>query len=390
VSAVFDRRVAYGLTFLCLMGLVIAGAVAQYQNAFADTVGVTVESDRAGLTLSNGAPVKLRGVEVGTVREVRTTSRGVEVDLDLDAGMVASIPAELRAQIVPPTAFGAKYVQLTAAENAGAERISAGDVIAADHVTVEVDEAFANLAGVLDAARPNELNNALTAVAGAVDGRGERIGGLIEQVDGYLTSFNPSLRTLSDDLRAADGVLDTYDTALPALLATLDNAGTTSATLTNQQASLEAFLLNLRTFSDSTRTLVRNSEKGVQSSMTLLAPVTRVLAKYSPELPCLVLGLASANALAERAVGGTNPGVTTITRIVPGDRPYSYPDNLPSVGDTRGPACFGLPYVDPAEARVQPPAFLTGANPHHGREASPSEDALTTLTGVLTGAGNLR
>lgn len=390
MSHVFDRRVAYGLTFILLIGLVLALAVAQYRNAFADTVPVSVESDRAGLTLSSGAPVKLRGVEVGTVRAARTVADGVRVDLELDAENVEDIPSDVRAQIVPPTAFGAKYVQLTAPEGASSTPIAADDVIPADHVTVEVDEAFVNLAGVLDAARPGEVNSALTAVASAVDGRGERIGHLIQQVDTYLRSFNPSVRTLSDDLRASDEVLDTYETALPDLLAALDDAGTTSITLDRQSASLKAFLLNLRTFSDDTRTLVRHSTADLQQSMTLLQPVSRVLARYSPELPCLVLGLASANQLAEKAVGGTNPGISTITRIVPGDERYRAPEDLPEVGDTRGPACYGLPYVDPGEARVPPPAFRTGTNPHHGPDETPSEDALTTLEGVLTGLGNMR
>jgi phospholipid/cholesterol/gamma-HCH transport system substrate-binding protein len=386
---VIDRQLALGLAFLGLIGLVIAGTVAQYNNAFADTVQVTVESDRAGLTLGNGAPVKLRGVEVGTVREVRPDGDSVEIDLDLDEETVHSVPRDVTAQIVPPTAFGAKYVQLTAVAGSSSTPIRAGDVIPADRVTVEIDEAFTNLTKVLDAARPNEVNNALTAVAGAVDGRGELIGRLITQVDAYLTSFNPSLRTLSDDLSAADDVLDTYDTAVPDLLRMADNLGTTSDTLVGQQASLEAFLLNLHSFSDRTRTLVRHSERDLNASLSLLAPVSGVFAKYSPELPCMVLGLASANELAEKAVGGTNPGITTITRIVPGDEPYSYPRDLPVVGDTRGPGCFGLPYVDAAEAQAPTPTFTAGTNPHARPDATPQEDALRTLFGVLAGGSNL-
>lgn len=388
MTSVIDRQLVFGLTFLALIGLLVAGTVAQYQGAFDETVTVSVEADRAGLTLGSGAPVKLRGVEVGTVAGVETVGDRVRVDLDLDAELAGQVPADVTAQIVPPTAFGAKYVQLTAPRGTEADPIAAGDVIPADRVTVEIDEAFTNLTQVLRAARPHEVNNALTALATAVDGRGERIGQLIDQVDGYLRSFNPSLRTLGDDLRAADGVLDTYASAVPDLVRLVDGATTTSETLVGQQASLHAFVLNLRTFSEDTRTLVRRSEADLRETLRLLEPVSGVLARYSPELPCLVLGLGAANRLAENAVGGTNPGVTTITRFVPGDAPYRYPDNLPQVGDTRGPACYGLPAVTPTEAEAPVPVFRSGANPHAGPETSPSEDALTTLAGILAGAEN--
>lgn len=384
-----DRQFVLGLVFVGLIGLVIAGTIAQYRGAFDSTVPVTVRADRAGLTLGGGAPVKLRGVEIGRVASVTPVDGDVTIELELDQDKVADVPADVTAQIVPPTAFGAKYVQLSARTGTSAEPIAAGAEIDADRVTVEVNEAFTNLTTVLDAARPNEVNHALTALAGAVDGRGDEIGRLITQVDGYLTSFNPSLRTLATDLRTSDDVLDTYADALPDLLDTADSASTTSDTLVAQSASLRAFLLSLRSFSDESRQLVDDTRVDLRSTLAQLAPVTSVLARYSPELPCVVLGLASANGLAEAAVGGTNPGITTITRFVPADRPYTYPDNLPVVGDTRGPACYGLPYIDAEEGSRPMPWFQTGANPYVGPDPTPQEDLETTLFGVLAGVGNL-
>ncbi len=390
MTRVFDRQFFVGTVFIAVIALVIAATVAQYNGTFRSSVDVTVETDRAGLTLAAGAPVKLRGVEVGTVGSVRPDGDMVEIMLELDPDAVDSVPADVRAQIVPPTAFGAKYLQLTAPADSSAGPIGAGDVIAADHVTVEVDEAFTHLTGVLDAARPGAVSQALTAVAGAVNGRGEVIGDLITQIDAYLASFNPSLTTLSADIRSGTDVLETYDAALPDLLRTADAVTTTTATLDSQQATLHAFLISLNAVSQDASGLVRNTRAGLRRALTLLEPVSRVLAKYSPELPCVVLGLASANRLAEAAVGGTNPGVTTITTLVPGDDPYTYPNNLPVVGETRGPACYGLPEVSPEEARQAPPVFRTGANPHAGPDETPEEDLSSTLFGLLAGVENLR
>ena len=384
-----DRQVVYGFVFLALIVALIAGTIAKYRGAFEDTVEVTVEADRAGLTLASGAPIKLRGVEIGTVSDIETDGRQVTVTLEIDKDKVDRVPADVTAQIVPPTAFGAKYVQLTPATEGG-PTIEAGAVIPADKVTVEVDEAFENLTKVLDVARPAEVNSALTAVAGALDQRGRLIGDLISQTDAYLVSFNPSLRTLSADLRVADDVADVYDVARPDLVAALSQAGTVSRTLVRQQASLRALERSLTGFSDEADSLLRSSQQGLVTTLELLGPVTKVLERYSPELPCLVLGLARTNAMAEAAVGGTHPGITTITRIVPGRDPYTYQENLPLVGDDRGPACYGLPVIDASEAAQPPPRFRTGANPYVGPQPTPDQAVLDTLLGLIEGGTQLR
>jgi phospholipid/cholesterol/gamma-HCH transport system substrate-binding protein len=384
-----DRQVVYGLLFIGLVGLVVLGTIAHYRGAFEDNVVVTVEADRAGLTLAKGAPIKLRGVEVGNVGEVETDGETVMIQLEIDADDVDRVPADVTAQIVPPTAFGAKYVQLTVPPGSAAEPIAAGAVIPATRVTVEVDEAFENLTQVLKVARPAEVNAALTAAAGAVEQRGELIGRLISQTDEYLVSFNPALSTLSADLRRADDVLDVYEAARPDLVSTLSQTGDISDTLVRQQASLRAFERSLTTFSSEADVLLRSSEKGIVTSLNLLEPISRTLERYSPELPCVVLGLASLNKVVEPALGGIHPGLYALMRLIPARDPYTYGQNLPLLGEDRGPACYGLPYVTPAEAERPPPYLHTGANPHVGPQPTPDQAVLDTLLGLLAGGASL-
>jgi virulence factor Mce-like protein len=381
-----DRYLAYGLMFVLVMGLVVTGTVMLYRDSFAKTVPVVVRADRAGLTMDQGAPVKLRGVEVGKVKSVRSTADGAEIDLDILDEYVDRIPADVTAQIVPPTAFGAKFVQLTSAGPAAGRSIRAGAVIAVDYVNVEVNTAFENLTKVLEAARPNEVNNALTALAVAVDDRGEKLGTLVTQIDRYLASFNPSLPTLSADLRRTDRVLSIYDAAWPDIIATARNAGVTSATVAQRQAALHAFLLNLTSFSNRTDRVVTSNADGVTHLMDLLDPLTALLARYSPELPCIIRGAAVTNGLAEKAVGGTNPGVTTFTGIQPGDDPYVAPRNLPQIGEHRGPNCMGLPVVSHAAALAPNPIFNSGANPYAESPRSGAEELSGTFLGLLAGA----
>lgn len=380
-----DRQVLYGALFLALIGLLVAGTVAEYRGVFQHNVVVTVRTDRAGLTLAGGAPVKLHGVQIGHVASVTTAGDAVTIQLDIDHGLAADVPADVTAQIVPPTAFGAKYVQLTVPAQSDAGPIAAGAVIPANRVTVEVDQAFENLTRVLEAARPAEVDAALTAAAGAVDNRGRVLGALITQTDSYLASIDPSLRTLTSDLGRSAPVLDAYAAARPDLVGALGHAADLSGTVVRQQASLQALERSLTGFSDQADVLLASSHHGIVTSLNLLRPVTGTLARYAPELPCVVLGLQAVNRPMEAAIGGTNPGLTTLTRIVPGRRPYTYGENLPLLGDDHGPECYGLPYVTPAEATVPPPVLRTGANPYAGPQRRPDQAALDTLVGLLAG-----
>ena len=388
---VFDRKTAYGLAFVGIIALVIVATIASYRGFFQSTVPVNVRADRAGLTLAHGAPVKFRGVQVGHVDKVSTDGRTVDVKLAMNSGQVGQVPAGVTAKIVPPTAFGGKYVELSEKPGASTTPMKGGDVIDASAVTVEINDAFENLTDVLNAAHPAQVSQALSALAGAVDDRGQLIGDLITQTDVYLKSLNPSLQTLSQDLGVTDDVADTYARSEHDLVGALSSFGTTSQTLVAQQASLKALELSLTSFSGKADTFLKQTQHGIVTTLRTLQPVSDVLARYSPELPCTILGLASANKLAEAAVGGTNPGVTTISRLVPGRDPYVYPRNLPTLGENRGPACYGLPYVTPTEARLPSPRFDTGANPYAGGTSTATkESTLAALFGPLLGGGTTK
>jgi phospholipid/cholesterol/gamma-HCH transport system substrate-binding protein len=389
-SSFIDRQLVAGLVFLALLAAVVGGVVALYRGDFADTVPITVEAGRAGLTMDAGSPVKVRGVEVGTVSAVRTRGDSVVIEADIDRDRIGDIPAGVTAQLVPPTAFGAKYVQLTPpADVTGAGSLRAGSVITADRVTVEVNQAFSNLTKVLDAARPSEVNSALTAVAGAVDGRGEAIGSTIESLDGYLGDLDPFLATLVGDVRTSVPVLDTYQRATSDLLATARHASTTASTLDQRQTSLRSLLTGLHDTADSTDALLKDSRADLHRTLSLSDPIIGVLAGYAPELTCLVPGLVRVNELGEKAVGGgLFPGVTTFTRVQHEDTPYRAPTNLPQIGDNGGPGCYGLPVVSASEARQPFRNFDTGANPAQPGTEDPVNTTSNTLFGVLAGLVN--
>lgn len=390
MSARPTRELGYGLAFLLLLAGLLVGTVSLYRGDLDDTVQVTVESPRAGLTLASGTAVKMRGVEIGRVERIDSDGDRVRITVALDRSQLKNVPADATAQIVPPTAFGAKYVQLSAPETrAVADPIAAGDTIRADKVTVEINQTFERLTGVLDAARPTQVNAALTALATALDGRGERIGALVTSLDRYAKALQPSLPTLVADLRRADDVARIYSAATPDLLAAGDDVTTTLGTLQRQEDALQDLLTRLKGFSGTTDDLVRASSPGLRRSLTELRSTTRILAKYAPELPCTIQGVAYNNGKLEKAVGGLQPGITTFTRLQPGIASYTSPNDLPEIGDTRGPSCYGLPVLGESEQNPPNPSFKVGTDPYSRDPETPTGDLAQTFFGALAGTLNL-
>ena len=384
MALIRDKHAWLGVAFLAVIALVVAGAVAIYQGTFNNVVPITVLADRAGLTLEPGADVKFHGVPIGHVTKVAPAANGARVDIVLDRDRVELIPQDATAQIVPPTAFGAKYLQLTAPTTGPTTPIASGSVISTNHVTVEVNTAFANLTGVLNAAQPKEVNGALSSLALALDQRGTELGQLITTTEHYIAALDPSVPQLTADIRNARAAIAPYTSASPNLLTTLHNSTVISGAISRDSASYISLLSQLTTFSRQTDGLVLTLTSPLLAALNVSVPATSALARYSPELPCIVNGAVYVNKLAEPAVGGTNRGISTYTQLKMPSVPYSASRNLPSVGDDPGPNCYGLPYVGSAADGQPINLYRTGVTRSDQYATSPS----TALTGLFGGILN--
>ena len=353
------------------VGLVVL-ACAQYAQVFVRSVPITVQSERAGLLLDPGAPVKLNGVIVGRVTAVRTEGNGATIGIGLDPATVADIPSDVFARIVPPTLFGAKYVDLVVGPAPSVQPIAAGAVIDRSRVSVEINATFEHTVQTLDAAPAVKLNAALSAVAGTVDGHGAQLGHVLVDLNTYLRQFNPSLPALTGDLPPAAATSNLLADAAPDLVHALDNAGALSDTLVDQRDALAATLRDTTDFADYTTEFLRRNADGLDRSLHLFAPVTALLARYSPAVPCVLGGLTHNAAVLRPIIGGSTWGGTArnahvLFTLDTGREAYHYPTDLPTVAETSGPSCYGLPVV---HRTVPYQRFDTGVPPYAQRRDS--------------------
>lgn len=125
-----------------------------FAGTFRSFVPVTLVSDRSGLVMETGAKVKLNGVEVGRVSEIRGGASGVSLQLEIEPDQIRFIPANVEARITATTAFGAKYVDLSYPDNPTGQHLAAGAVLRSRNVSTEVNTVFENLTDVLKMVDP--------------------------------------------------------------------------------------------------------------------------------------------------------------------------------------------------------------------------------------------
>src|SRR3954447_22564363 len=167
-----------GLAFLVVLAMLLGLAVASYQKAFTTVAHVTLETDTAGNQLQEASDVKIRGVIVGDVRDVKASAKGATIELAINPAYLDQIPADVSARLLPKTLFGERYVALELPDQKGGKRLADGDVIPQDRSknAIELQKVIDDMLPLLQAVQPQDLSFTLGAVADALRGKGDKLG----------------------------------------------------------------------------------------------------------------------------------------------------------------------------------------------------------------------
>ena len=354
----FSRPLA-GLLTVVALAAIVAVAVALFQDSFKSSVPVTVLADRDGLVMNPDPKVKLNGAQVGKVESIEALpDGGAALHLAIDPASVDVIPANVSAEITSSTVFGSKFVELVSPAAPSPASLKAGTVITGgDNVTVELNTVFEQLVSVLSKVEPAKLNQTLGAFAKSLNGRGDKFGQSLVDLDSALIKLNPALENLNSVLAISPTVFDAFADASPDLLATIDNVARISPTFVDEQASLDALLVSAIGLADIGTEVISENRANLTDAVHLLAPTTDLTNKYNPALTC---GLGGLLPLA-MGPGLSVPGAVLLQGFFLGRERYRYPDNLPKVAAKGGPQCQDLPNVG---YEVRPPYVVTdiGAN----------------------------
>ncbi|GHA92138.1 MCE family protein [Streptomyces termitum] len=369
-----------GIVFLLVPALLAWLAVAVYQKSFTDSDPVVVETGSVGNEMHLGAEVKLRGVVVGEVRAIAATGEGARLTLAMKPGALEHVPSDVRAQMLPTTLFGERFVALVPPPNPSGAKLAPGAVIPQDRSgnAVELQQVLDNVLPMLTAVQPQKLSATLSAVSQALEGRGDKLGDTLARLDAHLREFNPQLPALNRDLKELVKVSNLYADAAPDIVTALTDFTTTSGTLAEQESRLAGtFGATTRTAQDLTAFLRQNKDNIIRLSATS-RPTLELLSEYSSSFPCTLRTLAQFVPAMDKALGkGTDrPGLHVEVTTVPSRGAYTPGRDTPSYGAGGGPRCYPVPYLGAAAA---PAARASAAAEQDlGPANSPQENDLVT------------
>ncbi len=376
-GATARRRLA-GVVFLVVPALLVWLSVAVYDKRFTASDPVVVETGAVGNEMHLGAEVKLRGVVVGEVREIDATDDGARLTLALRPGTRTRIPADVRAQMLPTTLFGERFVALVPPASPSARSLAAGAVIPQDRSTsaVELQQVLDDVLPMLTAVQPQKLSATLSAVSRALEGRGGRLGDTLTLLDSHLREFNPQLPTLNRDLKHLVKVSHVYADAAPDILTALSDFTTTTGTLAEKESELSATLGATTGTAEDLTAFLRQNEDNIIRLSASSRPTLELLAEYSSAFPCTLRTLADFVPAMDKALGkGTDrPGLRVDVTTVPSRGAYRPGRDTPSYDADGGPRCYPVPYLGLAgKPAVQVPA---AAGQDLGPANSPQENDL--------------
>ena len=270
-----------------------------FSKAFTEYDDVTLTSSKSGLSLPDRADVKLRGMIVGVVRETKIENGKVHLTLGLDPQLIERVPRDVRAEIIPKTLFGEKYVSLVPTGSGTGEHLRAGDTITNAVVPVEFEEFFNDIYPLLTAVPPEKMAYTLTALANSLEGRGDSLGQTFEDSNEYLKKFNPENRQAIADIVAFGQVSNTYARQMDNFGQLLENSAELSDTVTDKESELEDFFGESDRLAEVFREFLEAADDDIIATAGNSVQPLEVGAEYSRMFPCWFKGQ---NALIDEVV----------------------------------------------------------------------------------------
>jgi len=285
-----------GIAFLVAILCAVWLTWAFYTKAFTEYDEVTLTAAKSGLALPERADVKLRGMTVGVVRETKVDDGTVEMTLGMDPQLIDRVPRNVRAEIVPKTLFGEKYVSLIPRGGTG-EHLRAGDTITDAVVPVEFEEFFNDVDPLLSAVPPEQVASTLTALANSLEGRGDALGQTLEDSNAYLARYNPENKQAIADIVALGEVSNTYARRMDNLGELLENSAELSETVVDKESELAETLGEGARLADVLHDFLDAAGDDVIVTADNSVQPLQVLDEYASLIPCFFKGT---NALAEK------------------------------------------------------------------------------------------
>jgi phospholipid/cholesterol/gamma-HCH transport system substrate-binding protein len=268
----------------------------------AGTRTIDVEFSRT-YNLFAGSPVRVLGIDVGRVRELRTSpgSDVVTVTLALDPDL--QVPEDVRAVVVPEALLGERYVQLDPPWTGG-PTLPDGATIPVERTQVpfefdEVLEGLNDFVGGLDA---DEVGRFVANLAEVLDDNGAQLGRTIDSATaaiGVLAENDEEVIALASRLSDLNETLATRDAAIRRIIA---DWNTVTRSLADDRDDIDAALTGLVRLARQAEELLRTNRGTLTEDVATLTRVGRTAQRNLDQVSLAILGAAELFRHADRVV----------------------------------------------------------------------------------------
>ena len=188
-----------GMVILIAAFAVMYSGLRWAYGGFGDYYYVSVDLPRASQQLQVGSDVRMSGVIVGQVTEIKLVDRHVRVRLQIDRQY--RVPMDASADVDLTTLLGAKFINVKFDSYTG-PFLADGGRITTSHVGPELEDALADGVAVFDAIRPDDLATIITELATGARGHGADVARGIEAnmelTRLFAKTLDPQLESLND------------------------------------------------------------------------------------------------------------------------------------------------------------------------------------------------
>lgn len=244
-----------GMVVFVVIAVLLGLAYLRVTGSLGGDPTVSAQVRNAGGALRPGSDVKIAGVIVGRVSDIGQGDDGnVRIEMTMPTDRMDEVPDNVVARILPATVFGTTYVDLVVYGSPSEGHLEPGARISADteQGTLELQQALDDIDRLVTALGPAELNSAISSAAVALQGRGEKIGRIVDVADAYLARITPQLPLVRSDLRKLADNLEIVDELAPRLLDATEDGLVTLDTIVEQRAAIASIITGGTTLASTT------------------------------------------------------------------------------------------------------------------------------------------
>lgn len=372
-----STRFGYGarswLALACVVALVLTGGLWWMLRDPGNT-RVTAYFDKT-VGLYPGSSVRVLGIEVGDIIDVRPEGDSVRVSMEVDS--TTKIPASAGAVVVAPSLVSDRYVQLAPVYDGGPV-MRGGTVINQDRTAtpMELDDLYQSLNKVSTTLGPsgaNEngaLSGVLDTLASNLDGNGKNMNNTVER----LSKLSGTLENSKGDFFGTIRNLQSFTQALAdsdrQLNAFYERLADVSGFLGGESDNVGAALSALGSSLGEVKQFVADNKGQLTSNVNKLAGITKVLVDQRGALAEILdvapTGMTNFINTYDAASGSitvrwssndlTHPLVTTLCRLLKAGNPENVPQTVGSLCEALAPVVEGVapvPSVSQLLASIQ-------------------------------------